>query len=264
MIIGPPQQAGDATIIPVHRLKIAFGAPAPRRVRAPASSVVIRVAMAPAAPWSSSRWRRSRLARRHGAPAHRRRRRESGLVGAAPEMPDIVSRLANAVGDRVRLELASRSAPTAQISEQVGEQTSELPAEVLARRRTRCLFEPGFLAASRAGSLHLLKDSRGRASISCRCSLCTLRNGRKRTLRVPWQQQQPFVERFLDHCCALLGCRQVQSAHQASTRTLRRTRGSERWRCQTCLQLQAPLVASKAARLLRWSRECGRPHHVDE
>jgi hypothetical protein len=45
-------------------------------------------------------------------------------------MPDIVSRLANAVGDRVRLELASRGVQQSQLAEQAGEPAqAELPGK---------------------------------------------------------------------------------------------------------------------------------------
>jgi uncharacterized spore protein YtfJ len=53
---------------------------------------------------------------------------KGGWSALLQEVPDIVSRLANAVGDRVRLELSSRGVQTAQISDQASDaRAAELP-----------------------------------------------------------------------------------------------------------------------------------------
>ena len=55
---------------------------------------------------------------------------KAGWSNLLAEMPDIVSRLANAVGDRVRLELSSRGLQTAQLSEQATDaKSAELPGK---------------------------------------------------------------------------------------------------------------------------------------
>jgi hypothetical protein len=55
---------------------------------------------------------------------------KAGWSALLQEVPDIVSRLANAVGDRVRLELSSRGLQTAQLSEPVAaDQSAKLPSK---------------------------------------------------------------------------------------------------------------------------------------
>ena len=55
---------------------------------------------------------------------------KAGWSALLQEVPDIVSRLANAVGDRVRLELSSRGLQTTQLAEPVAEEASaKLPAK---------------------------------------------------------------------------------------------------------------------------------------
>jgi uncharacterized spore protein YtfJ len=126
-IIGAPQQAGDATIIPVHRLKIAFGAAS---ANAGARTGKVggdsgghgaggAVELDPVAAIAIGKDGTAHLLTVEGD-------ERAGWSALLQEMPDIVSRLANAVGDRVRLELASRAAPAAQISEP---QSAELPAK---------------------------------------------------------------------------------------------------------------------------------------
>src|SRR5262249_6515175 len=125
------QQAGDATVIPVHRLKIAFGAASAnagaRGARVGGDSgghgAGGAVELEPVAALAVAR---DRTAHPLTVPGDER----AGLSALLPEMPDIVSRLANAVGDRVRLELSSRGAPAAQLGEVVAqEQSAELPGK---------------------------------------------------------------------------------------------------------------------------------------
>lgn len=109
-IVGAAQQAGDATVIPVHRLKIAFGA-----VSANAGARGAKVGgdsgghgaggaveLEPVAAIAVAKDGTAHLLTVEGE--------EKGAWSALlQDVPDIVSRLANAVGDRVRHELVARS-----------------------------------------------------------------------------------------------------------------------------------------------------------
>ena len=130
-IIGAAQQAGDATVIPVHRLKIAFGAAS---ANAGARGAKVggdsgghgaggAVELEPVAAIAVAKDGSAHLLTVEGD-------EKAGWSNLLAEMPDIVSRLANAVGDRVRMELSSRGLQTAQISEQSSEaKSAELPAK---------------------------------------------------------------------------------------------------------------------------------------
>jgi uncharacterized spore protein YtfJ len=129
-IIGAAQQAGDATVIPVHRLKIAFGA-----VSANAGARGAKVGgdsgghgaggaveLEPVAAIAVAKDGTAHLLTVEGE--------EKGAWSALlQDVPDIVSRLANAVSDRVRSELAARSEhAAAQIAEtREAESNAELP-----------------------------------------------------------------------------------------------------------------------------------------
>lgn len=112
-IVGAPQQAGDATVIPVHRLKIAFGAAS---ANAGARGAKVggdsggygaggAVELEPVAAIAVGKDGTAHLLTVEGD-------ERAGWSALLQEVPDIVSRLANAVGDRVRLELAARAAPS--------------------------------------------------------------------------------------------------------------------------------------------------------
>jgi uncharacterized spore protein YtfJ len=130
-IVGAPQQAGDATIIPVHRLKIAFGAAS---ANAGARGAKVggdsgghgaggAVELEPVAAIAVAKDGTAHLLTVEGD-------EKAGWSALLQEVPDIVSRLANAVGDRVRLELSSRGLQTSQLSEPASsEQSAELPAK---------------------------------------------------------------------------------------------------------------------------------------
>jgi len=130
-IIGAPQQAGDATVIPVHRLKIAFGVAS---ANAGARGAKLggdsgghgaggAVELDPVAAIAIAKDGTAHLLTVEGD-------EKAGWSALLQEVPDIVSRLANAVGDRVRLELASRGVENAQIAEQVAaEHSAELPGK---------------------------------------------------------------------------------------------------------------------------------------
>ena len=130
-IVGAAQQAGDATVIPVHRLKIAFGA-----VSANAGARGAKVGgdsgghgaggaveLEPVAAIAVAKDGTAHLLTVEGE--------EKGAWSALlQDVPDIVSRLASAVGERVRQELVSRGAHTAQIAEPREAETSpELPGK---------------------------------------------------------------------------------------------------------------------------------------
>lgn len=130
-IIGAPQQAGDATVIPVHRLKIAFGA---ANASAGARGAKLggdsggfgaggAVELDPVAAIAVAKDGSAHLLTVEGD-------EKAGWSALLQEMPDIVSRLANAVGERVRLELSTRGVQTAQLDEQPAEQASaKLPGK---------------------------------------------------------------------------------------------------------------------------------------
>lgn len=128
-IVGAPQQAGDATVIPVHRLKIAFGA-ASANAGARSSKVGGdsgghgaggAVELEPVAAIAVGRDGSAHLLTVEGD-------ERAGWSALLQEMPDIVSRLANAVGDRVKVELSSRGLSATEIPERAGEaQAAELP-----------------------------------------------------------------------------------------------------------------------------------------
>jgi uncharacterized spore protein YtfJ len=125
-IVGAPQQAGDATVIPVHRLKIAFGAAS---ANAGARGAKVggdsgghgaggAVELEPVAAIAVGKDGTAHFLTVEGD-------EKAGWSALLQEVPDIVSRLANAVGDRVRLELAARAAPTVTAVES----TEALPAK---------------------------------------------------------------------------------------------------------------------------------------
>src|SRR6478609_9263183 len=130
-IVGAPQQAGDATVIPVHRLKIAFGA-ASANAGARGSKVGGdsgghgaggAVELEPVAAIAVAKDGTAHLLTVEGD-------ERAGWSALLQEMPDIVSRLANAVGDRVKLELNARSATATPLEGEVRhESTAELPAK---------------------------------------------------------------------------------------------------------------------------------------
>ncbi len=121
-IIGAAQQAGDATVIPVHRLKIAFGA-ASANAGARGSKVGGdsggygaggAVELEPVAAIAVAKDGSAHLLTVEGD-------EKAGWSALLQEMPDIVARLANAVGDRVRLELSSRGVQPSQLAEQAAD-----------------------------------------------------------------------------------------------------------------------------------------------
>jgi uncharacterized spore protein YtfJ len=128
-IVGAPQQAGDATVIPVHRLKIAFGAAS---ARAGAHGAKIggdsggygaggAVELEPVAAIAVARDGSAHLLTVEGD-------EKAGWSALLNEIPDILSRLATAVGDRLRPELSARGPEVGQIPDATCAD-SELPAK---------------------------------------------------------------------------------------------------------------------------------------
>ena len=127
-IIGEPQQAGDATVIPVHRLKIAFGA---GTASAGAKSgkgggksggygAGGAVELDPVAVIAITKQGHAHLLTVDGD--------ESNTWSALlQEVPDLLGRLAHSVGERVRTELAVRAVKASEVSAPAEPSTSALP-----------------------------------------------------------------------------------------------------------------------------------------
>lgn len=131
-IVGAPQQAGDATVIPVHRLKIAFGAAS---ANAGARGAKVggdsgghgaggAVELEPVAAIAVGKDGTAHLLTVEGD-------EKAGWSALLQEVPDILARLANAVGDRVRLELSSRARPldVSELNQPAADQSAELPGK---------------------------------------------------------------------------------------------------------------------------------------
>ena len=110
-IVGEPQQAGDATVIPVHRLKIAFGAGS---ATAGGKSAKLggksgghgaggAVELDPVAVIAVGKDGSAQLLTVEGDET-------SAWSALLRDVPDILGRLAQTVGDRVRTELNARDA----------------------------------------------------------------------------------------------------------------------------------------------------------
>lgn len=108
-IIGEPQQAGEATVIPVHRLKIAFGA---ANAKAGAHRGKLggdsggqgaggAVELDPVAAIAIGKDGHAHLLSVEADATNT-------WQGLLAEVPDILARLAHTLGDRVNLELKSR------------------------------------------------------------------------------------------------------------------------------------------------------------
>jgi uncharacterized spore protein YtfJ len=127
-IVGEPQQAGDATVIPVHRLKIAFGAGS---ATAGAKSGKMggksgghgaggAVELDPVAVIAISKNGHAHLLTVEGDES-------SAWSALLQEVPDILGRLAQSVGDRVRTELNSRGVKASEVGAPAEPAASALP-----------------------------------------------------------------------------------------------------------------------------------------
>ncbi|HEX3776623.1 MAG TPA: spore germination protein GerW family protein [Polyangiaceae bacterium] len=127
-IVGEPQQAGDATVIPIHRLKIAFGAGS---ATAGAKSGKMggksgghgaggAVEIDPVAVIAISKQGHAHLLTVEGD-------ENSAWSALLADVPDILGRLAQSVGDRMRNELAARGVKTSEVAAPSEAAPSALP-----------------------------------------------------------------------------------------------------------------------------------------
>ena len=116
-IVGQAQQAGDATVIPVHRLKIAFGAGS---ASAGGKSAKLggnsgghgaggAVELDPVAVIAVAKDGSAQLLTVEGDES-------SAWSAILRDVPDILGRLAQSVGDRVRTELNARDAAASELA----------------------------------------------------------------------------------------------------------------------------------------------------
>jgi uncharacterized spore protein YtfJ len=114
-IIGQPQQAGEATVIPVHRLKIAFGAASAKAGAHAGKSGADSgglgaggaVELDPVAAIAVGKDGHAHLLTVDSDSV-------SSWSQLIAEVPDLVARLAHTVGDRVNLELKTRGVKAAE------------------------------------------------------------------------------------------------------------------------------------------------------
>src|SRR5450432_1154798 len=126
-IVGEPQQAGDATIIPVHRLKIAFGAGSATAGgrsgklggKSGGHGAGGAVELDPVAVIAISKQGHAQLMTVEGDES-------SAWSALLQEVPDILGRLAQSVGDRVRTELSARAVKASEVTAG-SEQPAALP-----------------------------------------------------------------------------------------------------------------------------------------
>jgi uncharacterized spore protein YtfJ len=127
-IVGEPQQAGDATVIPIHRLKIAFGAGS---ASAGAKSGKMggksgghgaggAVELDPVAVIAIGKNGHAHLLTVEGDES-------SAWSALLQEVPDILGRLAESVGARVRSELNARGVKASEVSAPAEPATNALP-----------------------------------------------------------------------------------------------------------------------------------------
>ena len=129
-IVGAPQQAGDATVIPVHRLKIAFGAASANaggqggKVGGSSGGQGAggAVELEPVAAIAVGKDGHAHLLTVEGSP-------ETAWSGLLSQVPDLISRFAQAVGDRAQRELAARVATDGESEALASEESKALPAK---------------------------------------------------------------------------------------------------------------------------------------
>lgn len=116
-IVGEPQQAGDATIIPVHRLKIAFGAGSASAGgrsgklggKSGGHGAGGAVELDPVAVIAIGKNGHAHLLTVEGD-------ENTAWSALLREVPDMLGRLAQSVGERMRSELAERAPVTGEIA----------------------------------------------------------------------------------------------------------------------------------------------------
>ena len=127
-IVGEPQQAGDATIIPVHRLKIAFGAGSATAGgrsgklggKSGGHGAGGAVELDPVAVIAIGKNGSAHLLTVEGDES-------SAWSALLRDVPDLLGRLAQSVGDRVRTELSARSAAGSELGAPAETTNSALP-----------------------------------------------------------------------------------------------------------------------------------------
>ena len=130
-IVGEPQQAGDATVIPIHRLKIAFGAGSATAGgrsgklggKSGGHGAGGAVEIDPVAVIAISKQGHAHLLTVEGDET-------SAWSTLLRDVPDILGRLAQSVGDRVRSELNARGVSTSEIAA-----APEAPANALNEKK---------------------------------------------------------------------------------------------------------------------------------
>lgn len=131
-IVGEPQQAGDATVIPIHRLKIAFGAGSAsaggRSGKAGGKSgghgAGGAIEIDPVGVIAVGKNGHAHLLTVEGDES-------SAWSSLLRDVPDILGRLAQSVGERVKNELNARSGSTAGLS---GEPAAVAPSALPERK----------------------------------------------------------------------------------------------------------------------------------
>jgi uncharacterized spore protein YtfJ len=127
-IVGEPQQAGDATVIPVHRLKIAFGAGSASAGakgskgggKSGGYGAGGAVELDPVAVIAISKNGHAHLLTVDGDES-------SAWSALLQEVPDLLGRLAQSVGDRVRAELDARTAKSSEVAAPTEPAANALP-----------------------------------------------------------------------------------------------------------------------------------------
>lgn len=130
-IVGEPQQAGDATVIPIHRLKIAFGAGSASAGgrsgkvggKSGGHGAGGAVEIDPVAVIAIGKNGNAHLLTVEGDET-------TAWSSLLRDVPDILTRLAQSVGDRVKHELNARpisAAPASEISAEPSATPSALP-----------------------------------------------------------------------------------------------------------------------------------------
>jgi uncharacterized spore protein YtfJ len=108
-VVGAPQKAGDATVIPVHRVKIAFGAASAsagahgRKLGGDSGGQGAggAVELDPVAAIAIGKDGQAHLLTVEGD-------EKGAWAGLLQEVPDLLTRVAESLGDRVRHELSTR------------------------------------------------------------------------------------------------------------------------------------------------------------
>jgi len=127
-IVGEPQQAGDATVIPIHRLKIAFGAGSASAGgrsgkvggKSGGHGAGGAVELDPVAVIAIGKNGHAHLLTVEGDESN-------AWSNLLRDVPDILGRLAQSVGERVRTELSARGVSAKEVGAPAEPVSSALP-----------------------------------------------------------------------------------------------------------------------------------------